>query len=107
MTDLSNLAQNVINIIRSTPEYEKYASALEEIKKDPDLYRRVNELRLKNFELQQEDNEDMMDLMDALTNEYEDVINLESVNRFMEAEAGLCRLFQEFNYLVTNGLEFD
>ena len=50
---------------------------------------------------------ELMDLMDALTNEYEDVINNESVARFLEAEAAICRMVREFNLMVTEGLEFD
>ena len=50
---------------------------------------------------------DLMDCMDALTNEYEDVINNGSVAAFMEAEAAICTLVREFNLTVTEGLDFD
>ena len=109
MTDLSNLTTNVINVIRETDEYIEYRDSLNAIRSDPSLYTRVNEMREKNFEIHQSnaDSEELMDLMDALTNEYKDVITNEAVGRFLEAEADICKLFQEFYYAVTEGLDFD
>ncbi len=109
MTDLSNLTTNVINVIKETDEYMEYRDSLSAIRSDPALYARVNEMREKNFEIHQSnsDSEELMDLMDALTNEYEDVITNESVGRFLEAEADICKLFQDFYYKVTEGLDFD
>ena len=109
MTDLSNLIINVINVIKETEEYMEYRDSLSALRSDPSLYARVNEMREKNFEIHQSnsDSEELMDLMDALTNEYEDVITNESVGRFLEAEADICKLFQDFYIKVTEGLDFD
>lgn len=107
MTDLSNIAQTVINTLKDTVEYKEYEEALAELTKDPALYKRVNEMRDKNFSLQQYDGDDILDLMDALTNEYEDVINLEITGRFIEAEADVCTLIRNFTHMVTEGLDFD
>ena len=109
MTDLSDLTFNVINILKETEEYKEYRDSLNAIRGNPELYTRVNEMREKNFELHQSDcdSEELMDLMDALTNEYEDVITNEAVGRFLEAEADICKLFQDFYYKVTEGLDFD
>ncbi|MCQ2520021.1 MAG: YlbF family regulator [Lachnospiraceae bacterium] len=107
MTDLSKLTHYVIDELRATEEYKEYEANLAELVKDRDLYYRVNEMREKNFKIQLSRNEDMMELMDALTNEYEDVINLELVRNFLDSEAAVCRLFQEFHNTVTEGLEFN
>ena len=109
MTDITDLSKHVIDTIKSTDEYKAYAAGLSEIKADPQLYHRVSEMRERNYTLHQSDIDpgELMDLMDALTNDYEDVINNESVARFLEAEAAICRLVQEFNSMVTEGLEFD
>ncbi len=109
MTDITELTKTVIDTLRSTQEYIDYADRLAVLKADPVLYNRVNELREKNFNLHQSDMDpgDLMDCMDALTNEYEDVINNGSVAAFMEAEAAICTLVREFNLTVTEGLDFD
>ena len=109
MTDITDLSKYVVDTIRSTDEYREYSASISALKENPELYHRVNEMREKNYSLHQSDMDpgDLMDLMDALTNEYEDVINNESVARFLEAEAAICRLVQEFNHFVTEGLDFD
>ncbi len=107
MTDLTDLTNYVIKTIYNTEEYCRYRQLLEKVKQDEPLYQRVNELREKNFRLQQEDSENLLDMMDALTNEYEDVINIELVSDFLEAEVSLCRMIQTFNYMLVEGLNFD
>ena len=107
MTDLSSLSKHVVDIFKATVEYNDYITLLEKIKQSGDLYERVKEFRRKSFLIQQEDSDDLLDLLDALTNEYDDVINQELVNEFIEAEAAFCRLIQDFNANVTEELEFD
>ena len=107
MTDLTALSKHVVDIFKSTVEYSDYKNLLEKMKENGEVYERVKEFRRKNFLLQQSDSGDYIDLLDALTNEYEDVINLEVVNDFIEAEAAFCKLIQDFNANVTEELEFD
>lgn len=110
MTDIGYLVQYVLERLSETPEYIAYKETLAKLKDNPDLYRKVNELREKNFRLTENEDivsEDLLELSDALTNEYEDVINTELVREFMEAEAAFCRMMQDFNLSLTEGLEFD
>ncbi|MCR4961471.1 MAG: YlbF family regulator [Lachnospiraceae bacterium] len=107
MTDLTDLEQHVLKVLRDTPEYKDYYRTLRELQRDPRLYQRVNEMREKNFLIQQKDEEDIMELMDALTNEYEDVIGMSIVTEFIEAEAAFVKMIQDFTNTVTYGLEFD
>ncbi|MCR5311869.1 MAG: YlbF family regulator [Lachnospiraceae bacterium] len=107
MTDLTDLSKHVVDIFKSTVEYNDYKNLLDKMKENGEIYERVKEFRRKNFLIQQSDSGDYIDLMDALTNEYEDVISLELVNDFIEAEAAFCKLVQDFNANVTEELEFD
>lgn len=107
MTDINALANRVVEEIKATDEYREFAGLLAEVKKDSALYERLNELRAKNFDIQTGESEDAYDLLDALTNEFEDVINMELARGFLEAEASLCGLIQDLFAEVSNGLEFD
>jgi len=107
MTDLTGISNQVVEAIHNTPEYAEFARCLAELKKDPDLYRRVDEMRDKNFMIHQGDAGDPYDMMDALTNEYEDVINNVSVSEFIKAEIAFCKMVHEFNRNVTAGLEIE
>lgn len=107
MTDLMWLCNNVINALKDTDEYREYRETLSAMQEHPELMARVNEMRKKNYRLHMEQSEDLVDLVDALTNEYVDVINNELVGRFLSAEASFCKLFKDFNNQVVSGLEFD
>lgn len=110
MTDIGYLVQYVLDNLSKTPEYVSYKESLAKLQQDPELYQKVNELREKNFQLTENEDivsDELLDLSDALTNEYEDVINTELVKEFIEAEAAFCRLMQDFNLSLTEGLEFD
>ena len=107
MTDLTELSNRVVEAFRSTPEYAEFTRLLNKLREDPELYRRVDEMRDKNFQIQQGDNGNPYDMMDALTNEYEDVINNKSVGEFINAEVALCRMIHDFNRKVTAGLEIE
>ncbi|MCQ2522821.1 MAG: YlbF family regulator [Lachnospiraceae bacterium] len=106
MTDLTNLTQYVVDSIKHTEEYVRYNEVLEKIRQDDELYKRLNEMRQKNYMLQQANSEEAMESLDALTNEYEDVINLELVSDFLNAEAAYVYLVKEFSDKVVEGLDF-
>lgn len=107
MTDLSELTELLVDKIRETEEFSTYKKTLQVIKENSSVYERVEELLSKNYELQKSEPEDMIDLMDALTKEYEDVINIEAVGEFLEAEAAYSHLVREVNRRVVQGLESD
>lgn len=107
MTDISILGNRVVEEIKATEEYREFVELLEKVKKNPTLYERLNEFRRRNFDIQTSESGDILDMMDALTNEFEDVINMELATEFLEAEAAFCGLMQDFYSTVTNGLEFD
>ena len=107
MTDLTGLSNQVSEAIRNTPEYAEFTRLLSQLKQDPELYRRVDEMRDKNFMIHQGDVGDPYDMMDALTTEYEGVINNVSVSEFIQAEIALCKMIHEFNRNVTAGLEIE
>lgn len=106
MTDISFLSNHVLEVVKTTPEYSEYIRTLTELRKDSALHARVNEMREKNFNLQFREDANLMELTDALTYEYEDVIGIAIVKEFIDAEAAFCRLMQTLINEVTNGLEF-
>lgn len=107
MRDLALLSEEVASTILETEEYKRYKALITRLKEDPALYAKVNEMREKNFKIQYRYSDDVLDQIDALTNEYDDVINIELVGQFIEAEVSLCRLIQEFNKSIIAKLEFE
>jgi len=107
MSDLSTLSKHVVDIFKSTVEYNDYRVLLEKLKEDPEIYERVLEYRRKNYSILQDDIEDDIAQMDELVDAYDDVLGNPLVNDFITAEAAFCKLVQDFTVSVTNELEFD
>ena len=82
--------------IMTSDTYRQYYYQREKIKKQPELYEKVNEFRQRNFDLQNEtDSDDMLDRMEAFEREYEKFRENPLVDDFLRAELAFCRMMQE------------
>ena len=94
--------------IMASDTYKEYLQQRERIKKQPELYDKVNEFRQRNFELQNEtDGEDLFDRMDAFEREYEKFRENPLVDDFLRAELSFCRLMQEIDLLLAQAIDFE
>lgn len=102
------IAKELSKAISDSEEYTKYRECLEEIKKDSELYNRVNHLRRTNFEIQNgADGRLSYEEYTALSEESVSLRQNEVVSRFLDAEVGLGRLVQEVVNIVTESIDFD
>ena len=94
--------------IQDTDTYKEYLYQREKIKKQPELYDKVNEFRQKNFDLQNEsDSEDLFDRMEAFEQEYAKFRQNPMVEDFLRAELAFCRMMQDINVLLTAEIDFE
>ena len=95
-------------LLRKTDIYLEYTEARNAIKQDPELYRKVNEFRQRNFDLQHNTREeDLMDAADAFERENEEFRANPLVDRFLGAELALCRMLQEVSLQVIEEMDFE
>lgn len=107
MTNLKYLADNVVNVIKETEDYKQYLQYLALLKEDPKLYLRTCEFRQKNRQIREDNSGNAFDRMEALTNEFEDVITNETAVMFISKETALCKMVHDFYYAITGELEID
>jgi cell fate (sporulation/competence/biofilm development) regulator YlbF (YheA/YmcA/DUF963 family) len=95
--------------IRATDVYQEYRQSLEALKREPSLYDKVNEYRMKTFELQTgaTSPDHILEQIDRLEQEYENVIDTPVVSDFLRAELAFCRLMQSINDFITGELHFE
>lgn len=94
--------------IQESDTYKEYLFQREKLKKQPELYDKVNEFRQKNFELQNElDSEDLFDRMEAFEQEYAKFRENPMVEAFLRAELAFCRMMQDINVLLTAEIDFE
>lgn len=107
VSDMEAAALEFAEAIKNSPEFRQYEMQLIKIKKQPELYLKVNEFRQKNFMIQNtEDADTLMDRMDELEQEYEELKENPLAEDFLEAETSFCRKMQEIHLLITEELNF-
>lgn len=105
--NLDEAIDNFIGFLKDSDIYKEYRSALEELNKDPELKRRVDDFRQRNYNFQQSEDIDL--------NEYDqfrsELVGFRAsdqrVDAFLDAELALCRMIQDVSYRITEALDFE
>ena len=101
-------ADKYIEAILSTTEYTNYALQRDKLLKQPELYEKVKDFRIKNYMIQtRKEGDDLLNAMDDLQREFESVREIPLVDDFLSAELAFCRMMQELNNKVADALDFD
>lgn len=107
-SDIKEAAKKFAAVIQESDTYKEYYYQREKIKKQPELYDKVNEFRQKNFDLQNEsDSEDLFDRMEVFEQEYAKFRENPLVDDFLRAELAFCRMMQEVDILLAAEIDFE
>ncbi len=107
-SDIKEATRKFAAVIQESDTYKEYYYQREKIKKQPELYDKVNEFRQKNFDLQNEsDSEDLFDRMEAFEQEYAKFRENPLVDDFLRAELAFCRMMQEVDILLAAEIDFE
>lgn len=100
--------EHFVEEIRRSDTYKEYNFQKEKIKKQPELFKRVEEFRQRNFALQSSSQgDDLLDKLDAFEKEYEEFRANPLVDDFLRAELAFCRMMQKVNVQITAELDFE
>lgn len=101
-------ADKYIEAILETDSYKEYALQRDKLLKQPELYEKVKEFRMKNYLIQtRKEGDDLLNAIDDLQREYESISEIPLVAEFLAAELAFCRMMQELNNKIVDALEFD
>lgn len=101
-------ADKYIEAILDTTYYKEYALQRDKLLKQPELYEKVKEFRIKNYMIQtRKEGDDLLNAMDDLQREFESIREIPLVEDFLAAELAFCRMMQELNHKVADALDFD
>ncbi|MGN1203599.1 MAG: YlbF family regulator [Lachnospiraceae bacterium] len=107
MTNLDEAVEHLLTVIKETDEYQEYCIQREKVSKFPELKAQVDDFRRRNFQLQNStDSNDLFDRIEAFQQEKEDLIEDPLINDFLTAELNFCRMMQDVNLRITDGLDF-
>lgn len=88
--------------------YREYKAALDELEKMPDIKRRVDEMRLLNYQMQMDESDmDLYDSIDQIDSQLEELHRIPQVTVFLESELALCRQLREINARIHQGINLN
>lgn len=106
--EIIEAARQFADKIMTSDTYKEYLYQREKIKKQPELYEKVNEFRQRNFDLQNEaDSDDIFDRIEAFEREYEKFRENPFVDSFLQAELAFCRMMQDVYALLAEEIDFE
>jgi len=109
MSRIDDAVENLIYAIRDSEEFSKYHGMLEQINRYPDLKKRIDDLRRRNFALQNSDMDgyQLARETDRLEREYETFRSDPLVHGFLSEELAFCRLMQGVLGKIVEAIEFE
>ena len=94
--------------IKESATYKEYQKQLELLKEQPEYYRKVNEFRQRNYEMQNATQvDDLFEKMDAFEREYEAFRENPLVDKFLSSELAFCRMMQKIDLSIMEELDFE
>jgi cell fate (sporulation/competence/biofilm development) regulator YlbF (YheA/YmcA/DUF963 family) len=104
------LMEQLVEAVKRTQEYNQYRTLLENVKRYPDVYRRIGEFRRRSMVVQMTDFGNPIEQNNALQIEFSDLQKNGLANEFMVAEHQYCTMLRELQgYFLDNAdleLEF-
>lgn len=102
--EVARCTEALVQALLNSEEYKSYLKYQEELNQKPDLRNQIDEYRIKNFYLQNQEGVDLFDAVDQLDREYEQLRRDAFVNAYLEAELSVCRMMQNIQKTITENL---
>ena len=94
--------------LKNTREYVEYKDASDEVEKHPELKEKLSNYRLMNYNLQQEENMDVLEQKsEELERMYEELDSDPVTARFLDTEMTFCRMMQDITLAIYASLDID
>ena len=106
MNEVEEAVDRLANALLNSDGYLEYKSKLEQVKKDPELKRQIDEFRMRNYELQQSPDY-AFDKVEQFQREYQAFRDNPLVSDFLAAELAFCRMVQGIENRLSGMITFE
>ena len=106
MHEVEEAVDRLANALLNSDVYLEYKSKLEQVKKDPELKRQIDEFRMRNYELQQSPDY-AFDKVEQFQREYQAFRDNPLVSDFLAAELAFCRMVQGIENRLSGMITFE
>lgn len=108
MSQIEDAVDGLMTAIRNSEEFIQYQAIKEKVHGFPKLESQITEFRKKNYLLQNSQGTvDMYEETDRMENEYREFRKNPMVSEYLAAENALCKIVQQINWTLIEGLEFE
>ena len=106
MNEVEEAVDRLANALLNSDVYREYKSKLEQVKKDPELKRQIDEFRMRTYELQQSPDY-AFDKVEQFQREYQAFRDNPLVSDFLAAELAFCRMVQGIENRLSGMITFE
>ena len=106
MSEVDEAVDGLVNAILNSSVYQEYKTSLEKVKQLPELKEKIDDYRMRNFELQQSPDY-AFDKMEQFQREYRSFREDPLVSEFLSAELAFCRMVQDIEQKLTENIDFE
>lgn len=107
MADIELKAKELEGLIIDSYEYRRYLSAKRRMEQEPDLKKRADEFRKRNFEVQNSGMKNLVEVRTNLMKEFYDFLKNSLVKEYLDSEIVLCRMLQRVNLIINKNIDID
>lgn len=108
MAEYQEALTRFLEEIKETEVYKEYQRQKEKVNRFPELKKKIDEFRLRNFELQNMTmGDELFNKIEDFEREYEKFREDPLVSDFLAAELGFCRMMQHIDATMTEELGFE
>ena len=108
MSQIEDAMDGLMTAIRNSEEFIRYQAIKDKVHGFPKLESQITEFRKKNYLLQNSQGTvDLYEETDRMENEYREFRKNPMVSEYLAAENALCKIVQQINWTLIEGLEFE
>ena len=106
MNSVDEAVEELRNAILQCDVYRDYCRSLEKVKQYPELKEQIDDYRMQNYELQQSPDY-AFDKMEQFQRQYQSFRENSLVSDFLAAELAFCRMVQDIENRLVEGIDFE
>ncbi len=105
--EISSKAYELKQKILESDEYQRYNLYKEELDEYPELKRKIQEFRKKNFEFQLDNSQDKVSKAHKLLEEYKEVLENSMTSAYLNSELALCKQLQHVYKILNEDIDLE
>lgn len=106
MDTIKEKVEELVDTILESTEYQSFQEAERQVRMVPGLADKIKAFSWENYEIQNQETEDLDGEMEAFVERYRDFRKDNVVDEYLERELRMCRMIQEIHARLTDIMDF-